>query len=159
MSMKMIFKLLASLFLCLGAGWTGSFFTRDAVINWYPELLKPAFNPPAWVFAPVWTVLYFLMGIALFLVWKKGFSTFGVSTAITVFLIQLVFNVAWSVVFFGLHSILGGLGVIAFLWLLIVLTIYVFAPVSVMAAWLLVPYLIWVSFASFLNLSLWFLNG
>lgn len=159
MSLKSSFQLLVSLVICLAAGWAGSFFTRPSVIEWYPTLIKPVFNPPAWVFAPVWTVLYILMGISFFLVWQKGTSTFGVSTAIVVFLIQLALNLSWSVVFFGLHSIIGGLGVISFLWLFIVLTMYLFAPLSRGAVWLLAPYLAWVSFAFFLNLSIWFLNS
>lgn len=159
MSLKSSFQLLVSLVICLAAGWTGSIFTRPSVIEWYPTLVKPVFNPPPWVFAPVWTILYILMGISFFLVWKKGTSTFGVRTALVVFLIQLALNLAWSVVFFGFHSMIGGLGVISFLWLFIILTMYLFAPLSRVALWLLAPYLAWVSFAFFLNLSLWFLNS
>lgn len=159
MSVNNVLKLVVSVMFCLAAGWTGSIFTRHAVISWYPQLVKPFFNPPSWVFAPVWTVLYILMGVALFLILKKGFSVFGVKTAVVIFLFQLVLNVLWSLIFFGFHSILGGLGVITLLWLSIVLTIYMFTPLSKISACLLAPYLIWVSFAWFLNLSLWFLNS
>lgn len=140
------------------AGVLGSIFTVNAIPVWYATLQKPALNPPAVVFGPVWTVLYLLMGLALFLVWRKGLYKKGTGLALTVFGIQLILNVLWSIVFFGLHSIAWALVVIILLWLCIFLTLILFAKISKGTMWLLVPYLLWVSFALYLNYSLFILN-
>ena len=148
------------------AGVIGSIFTAPAVRSaWYAELVRPALNPPAWVFGPVWITLYALMGIALFLVWKQHpniLEYVGVlwvrRVGVVLFFAQLVLNALWSVVFFGLQSPVGAFTVIVFLWLAILATIIVFARVSRLAAWLLAPYLLWVSFAAYLNYSFWVLN-
>lgn len=154
---RQILKLIISIGICQGAGIAGSFFTLPSIPGWYASLNKPAFTPPAWVFAPVWTVLFTLMGIAAFLVWRQGRSR-AVRSALAVFVLQLALNVLWSAVFFGLRSIIGGLAVIISLLAAIVWTIKKFRVVSKPAADLLVPYLIWGSFALVLNFSLLLLN-
>ncbi len=140
------------------AGIIGSVFTVPAIPMWYATLVKPALNPPAWIFGPVWTTLYALMGVAAFLVWKKGWEKKEVKTALGIFGIQLVLNTLWSVIFFGLHSPGVALVDIIFLWLAILATIVAFAKISRAAAWLLAPYILWVSFAVYLNYSIWVLN-
>lgn len=138
--------------LCQAAGTIGSIFTFSAIPNWYAYLNKPFFNPPNWIFGPVWTTLYTLMGIAVYLVWKKrkGIPFW--------FWVQLVLNALWSILFFGLQNpILAFVGVI-FLWLSIFLTITSFYRIHKTAAYLLVPYLLWVTFASLLNASIALLN-
>lgn len=151
-------KLIAAIAFSELAGIVGSVFTVSSVASWYPGLVKPAVNPPAWVFGPVWAVLYALMGIAAFLVWKKGLERRDVKIALGIFLGQLVLNTLWSIIFFGLRSPGGALVEIAFLWLAILATIIAFAKISRPAAWLLAPYILWVSFAAYLNYSIWILN-
>ena len=140
------------------AGIVGSIFTAPAIAGWYAELAKPSFNPPSWVFGPVWTTLFALMGIAAFLIWKKGLDRADVKIALGIFIFQLVLNTLWSIIFFNLESPGGALIEIGFLWLAILATIIAFAKISKPAAWLLLPYLLWVSFASYLNYSIWLLN-
>ena len=147
-----------SIVACLAAGAIGSIFTRSAISTWYATLEKPPFTPPNWLFAPVWTLLYILMGIAAFLVWRKGLENRGVRIALIVFLIQLVLNALWSVVFFGLESPLYGLIVISVLWIAILVTIIKFFRISRVASVLMWPYLLWVTFAAVLNSSIWLLN-
>src|SRR3989344_2115659 len=141
MKINNILKLVISIGVSLGAGAIGSFFTAPAVqSNWYLELIKPAFNPPSWVFGPVWTTLYILMGISLFLIWKINPSEARPGErrrAVILFFIQLVLNVFWSIIFFGLHSLGGAFIEIVFLWLTILATIIAFAKISKSAAWLL----------------------
>lgn len=151
-------KLAASVVLCLLAGFIGSIATTPKIQSWYAGLAKPSFAPPNWLFGPAWTTLYVLMGIALYLVWRKGLAAKGVKLAIAVFLAQLVVNALWSFAFFGAESPLAGLVVIAMLWIMIAVTIAVFAPVSRPAALLLVPYIAWVSFATVLNAAIYALN-
>ena len=153
-----IWKLVVSIVACLAAGAIGSIFTRSAVTTWYATLGKPAFSPPNWLFAPVWTLLYILMGIAAFLVWRKGLGNRQVRSALIVFLIQLILNTLWSVVFFGLESPLFGLVVISVLWVVILVTVIQFFKISRAASILLWPYLLWVTFAAVLNSSIWLLN-
>ena len=153
-----VIKLIISIVVCQCAGIIGSLFTTPAIPTWYAALQKPAFTPPNWLFAPVWITLYLLMGIAAFLVWRFGLENRRVRTALIIFLVQLVLNSLWSVVFFGLQSPLYGIIVIIILWIAILLTILKFARISAVAAWLLVPYILWVSYASALNISIWLLN-
>lgn len=153
-----IWRLIMSLALCQLAGLIGSVFTTPAIPTWYASLNKPGFSPPNWLFGPVWITLYVLMGISLFLVWRKGLDIPYVKSGIMLFSIQLILNVLWSVVFFGLKSPLGGLVIILILWILILLTMIEFYKVSELAGALLVPYILWVSFATVLNASLYFLN-
>lgn len=151
-------RLVTSILLCEGAGVVGSVFTVSSIPTWYATLTKPSFSPPNWVFGPVWTTLYALMGVALYLVWMKGLKKKENHRAIAIFVIQLTLNALWSIVFFGGHSILGGLVVIVALWCFIVLTIVSFWKISKNAGLLLLPYLEWVSFAAILNASLFWLN-
>ncbi len=151
-------KLIVSVALCEGAGGIGAIFTTPAIPTWYRSLKKPAFTPPGWAFGPVWLTLYLLMAIAVFLVWRDGLGGNGATAAFVAFWVQLALNVLWSVVFFGLRSILDGLITILFLWAAILVTIILFLPVSPVAAGLLVPYIIWVTVATYLNAGIWALN-
>jgi benzodiazapine receptor len=151
-------KLAASVVLCMLAGFIGSIFTTPKIGGWYAGIAKPSFNPPNWLFGPVWTALYMMMAIALYLVWRKGLAAKGVKVALAVFIVQLALNTLWSYAFFGAQSPLAGLVVIVALWSMIAASIAAFAPISRAAAVLLVPYILWVSFASILNASIYFLN-
>ncbi|MHC1761008.1 MAG: TspO/MBR family protein [Negativicutes bacterium] len=150
-------KLLVSLAICFVAEGAGGLFTAQSVGTWYLTLQKPAFTPPGWLFGPVWTLLYLLMGLSLYLIWNAR-DTHMKKSAIVVFAIQLILNVSWSGAFFGMQSIIGGLIIIVALWLAIILTIYRFRQISRPAAAILLPYLAWVSYASILNYELWRLN-
>jgi tryptophan-rich sensory protein len=152
-----ILKLSASIILCQLAGWIGSLATIPSIPTWYETLKKPSFTPPNWIFGPVWISLYAVMGISLFLVWRD-LSKPKVKTALILFFVQLIFNILWSLAFFGLRSTLAGLIDIFLLWVAILLTIKNFFNVSKIAGLLLLPYLLWVSFAVLLNFSLWLLN-
>jgi tryptophan-rich sensory protein len=156
--MKDITKLLISVVISLSAGFIGSIFTNPNIETWYATIKKPSIAPPNWVFAPVWTILFLLMGIAAYLVWRQGWSNPQVRTAVVIFLIHLIVNILWSAVFFGLRAPMAAFFVIIALWLLILVIIILFANITVTAGILLIPYLLWVSFASVLNFMLWRLN-
>lgn len=158
MKINNTFKLIIAIVVSEFAGIVGSVFTTPSVTGWYAGIVKPALNPPAWVFGPVWTTLYALMGIAAFLIWKKGLDRRDVKVALGIFLIQLVLNTLWSIIFFGLHSPGGALVEIVFLWFAILVTIIAFYKISKTSAYLLLPYIAWVSFAAYLNYSIWMLN-
>jgi len=158
MKKQPFFVLIVSVVVAELAGVLGSLFTTPNIQIWYDLLNKPAVNPPSWVFGPVWTTLYFLMGVAAYLVWKQGTKDKNVRIALRFYVLQLLVNIIWSYAFFGAHSPLAGLCVIAGLWLFIAATILVFQKVSKLAAWLMIPYIVWVSFATYLNFSLWILN-
>lgn len=151
-------KLLITVTLSLLAGAIGSLFTISAIQEWYPILVKPALNPPSWIFGPVWTTLYVMMGVAAFLVWKRGGELKNVALPLSLFVIQLVLNALWSIVFFGMHNPKLAFFEILLLWIAILATIISFMKISKLAGWLLVPYLLWVSFASYLTFSIWMLN-
>lgn len=151
-------KLLASVVACQLAGALGAVFTRAAVPAWYAGLKKPSFAPPNWLFGPAWITLYLLMAVAACLVWQKGLKHPGVRAALAAFAVQLLLNALWSPAFFGLRSPLAGAVVIVLLWLAIVMTLLLFWKLSRPAALLLLPYLLWVSYASALNISIYFLN-
>ena len=151
-------KLILSIVICQCAGILGSLFTAPAIPEWYAFLNKPSFNPPNWIFAPVWTILYTLMGVAAFLVWRKGLSAPGVKEGLGVFLFQLTLNSLWSIVFFGNRSIIGGFVVIVVLWAAILWATIRFFRISKWAAALMMPYFCWVSFAVILNAAIVFLN-
>lgn len=153
-----IIPLLFSVGVCFLAAAVGSVFTTGAIDTWYATLNKPFFNPPNWLFGPVWTLLYLMMGISLYLVWTTKIDKEKKRQAITFFFIQLGLNVLWSILFFGLKSPSVALLGIIFLWISICLTIKKFLKASKLAGWLLVPYLAWVSFATVLNLSILLLN-
>ncbi len=156
--MRNSLKLIVSILMCLLAGGLGTIFTISQIPTWYAALNKPSFNPPNYLFAPVWTTLYILMGVSLYLVWKKTLKTKKVRDAVYNFGVQLVLNAIWTPIFFGLHSLLIALIVIIAMWIYIVKTIQSFAKVNGIASLLLYPYLAWVSFATVLNFSVWFLN-
>lgn len=156
--MKDVVKLLIAVAVPLAIGGLSGLATARGVETWYPTLVKPSFNPPAWVFAPTWTVLYIMMGVALFLVWRQGLDTPGVKAALTLFAVQLVLNALWSILFFGMQSPASAFAEILLLWLAIVATLWTFWQVTPAAGWLLAPYLAWVSFAAVLNGSIWMLN-
>ena len=150
--------LLGWLTLCLAGGSLGAFVTISEVRDWYPTLVKPSWNPPSWVFGPVWTTLYVMMAIAAWLVWRRVDRPGG-RVALGLFGAQLVLNFLWSWLFFGLHSPgLAGVEIVA-LWVLLGLTIAAFSRVHRVAAALLVPYWAWVTFATALNLTIWRLNA
>lgn len=151
-------RLLISIAVPLAVGAIAGIATSNNVNTWYPELNKPSFNPPNWLFGPVWTVLYIMMGISLYLVWNKPAGE-PRRRAITVFFIQLALNFLWSFVFFEWHQIGWALADISLLWLTLLWCIILFAKIHRTAAWLLVPYILWVSFATALNASIFMLNS
>ncbi len=149
--------LIFSLVLPQAAGLLGSLFTFSAITTWYQTLIKPPIAPPNWVFGPVWTTLFLLMGISYFLIARKK-KTKETNEALLYFYKQLALNVLWSVAFFGLHSPLGGIVVIIPLWYLILVTIKKFSKISPIAGQLMWPYLAWVTFATILNICFFLLN-
>ena len=153
-----LLKLAAAILICLSAGAIGSIFTTPAIDSWYAQLIKPAFNPPNWIFGPVWTLLFVLMGIALYLVWQKGLKKKENKLAFWLFIVHLFFNTLWSILFFGLKNPGAAFGEIIFLWLFIIYLIFHFCNIDKKAAYLLFPYFLWVSFAALLNYSIWRLN-
>lgn len=163
MRINNFFRLIIAVAVSEAAGIIGSVFTVSTIPTWYARLVKPALNPPSWIFGPVWTTLYALMGIAAFLIWSSYAKATedkkkGIKIALVLFGIQLFLNAIWSIIFFGMHSPGWAFVDIVALWLSIVWTIAVFYKISKPAAYLLVPYLLWVSFASYLNYSIWMLN-
>jgi len=179
--MKNVFKFVISILICQSAGVVGSFFTTPAIKTWYAFLIKPSFNPPNYVFAPVWIALFFLMGISLYLVWVKNWhieikageekqktwnpisrklytGSWREENVVAIFALQLILNILWTVIFFGLK--LPGLAFfeILMLWFAILYTVVNFHRISKLAGLLLLPYILWVSFAAVLNFSVWQLN-
>ncbi len=156
--MKLIYKIAISITVCLLVGFLSGLSTSFAIENWYVFLEKPALNPPNWVFGPVWSILYVAMGIAAALVWHQDWNRVEVQSALLTFLAQLLLNASWSVVFFGMQSPGGALAIILILWVLILVCIRKFYPLNKPAALLMIPYLLWVSFAVYLNGAIWYLN-
>lgn len=157
--MKIQWKLLiVSIGVCLAAGVIGSLFTTEAIPTWYAGLTKPDFNPPNWLFAPVWTTLYILMGIALYIVWTTHGGKRLKRAALWFFFFQLILNTLWSILFFGLKNPVLAFIEIIMLWLSIGMTIILFQKFSRVASQLLLPYLLWVTFATVLNGSIMLLN-
>jgi tryptophan-rich sensory protein len=174
-----LFKFFTSIIICELAGTIGAVFTTPAIDSWYKALYKPSFNPPNWIFGPVWTILFVLMGVSLYLVWSKKWKvhnktkikkawnplsqkllsgSWQKANIILIFATQLILNVLWSVVFFGQHSPSMAFFVLLMLWVAILFTIVNFYRVSKTAALLLLPYILWVSFAGILNYFIWILN-
>jgi tryptophan-rich sensory protein len=150
--------LVVFLVVCLGAGGLGAVATTPEIEGWYKTIEKPAWNPPDWIFGPVWTTLYILVAIAAWLVWKPaGFKAAAIP--LSLFTLQLLLNIAWSWIFFGMHQPGWAFAEIMVLWLAIVATTVTFFRCSCVAGWLLVPYLAWVSFAAVLNFTIWRLNA
>jgi len=153
-----LYRLILSIIICQMAGVIGSIFTAGSVTSWYPTLVKPSFSPPGFYIGLIWIVLFTLMGVSLFLIWSETPGNPATRIALYFFAVQLIVNVLWSVAFFGMRSPISGLVVIAFLWVLILITIIKFWPINRTAALLLIPYIVWVSIAAYLNFSLWRLN-
>lgn len=156
--MKNTWKLIVSVIGCELIGILGTPFTISAIPTWYATLNKPFFAPPNWLFGPAWTLLYFLMGAAFYLIWKQGWQKKKNRIAGKYFLAQLALNFIWSPIFFGLRAPLLGLIVIMAMWIMILATMKKFYPLSKLAFYLLVPYLLWVSFATLLNGAIVVLN-
>lgn len=156
--MTKIVKLICSVAVCILIGFVGSFVTRDSVSTWYAELSRPSFTPPDWTFGVVWPILYVMMGISAFLIWNEGFDKTEVKVALGIFGLQLILNGLWTPIFFGLQLIGLALIEILMMWAAILLTNIYFWKVSKPAALLLLPYILWVSFAIVLNASLFVLN-
>ena len=147
--------LIGFMVLCLGVGGVSGAVTAGAVVDWYPTINKPSFNPPSWIFAPVWTLLFIMMAVAAWRVWLSGPSA---KPALNLFFIQLALNFFWSMLFFGLHSPALALIDIIAMWIMIALTMRAFFKIAKPAGWLLAPYLAWVSFAAVLNATIWWIN-
>jgi translocator protein len=152
-----LLKFLLSIFLCEGVGILGSVFTISSITVWYSHLIKPFFSPPNWIFGPVWTMLYLLIGVSLYLISEKKIKK-EKNMLLGIFFMQLFLNFLWSIIFFGLHLPLTAFVEIAFLWVSIIWLIVKFYKYSKLASLILVPYLCWVSFAAILNLTIAILN-
>ncbi len=151
-------RLLGCVVLCEAAGIIAAALTAQSVRTWYPTIVKPSFTPPNWLFGPAWTILYALMGIALYLVWQKAEQGVVVRTAVIVFFVQLGLNALWSFIFFGMQSPFWAFVEIVLLWMCILTTIILFWKISTTASLLLVPYILWVTYASVLTFAIWQLN-
>ena len=159
MKPNQLFKFIVALAVCFGASGFGVIFTtQDSITNWYAQLQKPNFTPPDWVFGPAWTILYLLMAISVFLVWNKGLDYPKVKQALGLFLIQLALNGIWTPLFFGFHLIMLAFIEIILLWLAILTTLLAFKRISYLAGMLLLPYLVWVGYATILNGSICYMN-
>lgn len=155
--MKKYLSLVVCIFICFSASLVGALFTNTSVGGWYKTIKKPSFNPPDWIFGPVWTLLFLAMSISLWLVWQKRKEE-DIKLGLIIFGVQLILNVTWSALFFGMKSPFYAFIEIVFLLFAIALTIGIFARISRLASLLLVPYFLWVGFATFLNYSIWTLN-
>jgi tryptophan-rich sensory protein len=151
-----VLKLIASIIISFAAGAIGAIFTASAIPTWYATLIKPSFNPPSWLFAPAWSILYILMGIAFYLVWQT--SKENKKIAYIAFFTQLVLNALWSIIFFGFHNLSLAFGEIVILWFAILWTFISFYKISRPASYLLIPYILWVIFAAILNFAILRLN-
>ncbi len=147
-------SLLIFVVVCEAVGASGTFFTVRAIPGWYAALKKPSFNPPNWIFGPVWTALYALQGIAAYLVFRSN----GTGAAFIIFIIQLALNAIWTPLFFGAKRLGAALAELILLLIFIIATIILFSGISILAAWLMVPYVLWVAFATILNYGIWRLN-
>lgn len=157
--MQRVLRIALVVMTCLVVGYLSGMVTRESITTWYPTLIKPVFNPPNWIFAPVWTLLYIMMGVACGMVWNRMESNEElVKKAFKFFMIQLVLNAIWSYLFFGLHNPLLALLEMVLLWLMIFETYTLFKKIDRIAGLLFIPYIAWVSFAMVLNASIWWLN-
>jgi benzodiazapine receptor len=157
MNMKRSYKLIISILIPLAIGYFGSIFTSSSINSWYPTINKPHFTPPNWIFAPVWTTLFVLMGLAFYFVWQEGYSQ-KTKPSFFVYFFQLSLNLLWSFFFFGLRSPPLGFIDIVLLWSVIMLNIYLFYKISKLSGYLLIPYLVWVTIALVLNFYIIILN-
>ena len=157
--MNNIAKLIISIVLSVGLGLLGGIFTAPEIQTWFVHLHKPVWNPPNWLFAPVWTTLYLLMGISFYLIWKAKADLDAKRWAVIIFIVQFALNFAWSYIFFKDHQMGWAFVDIIVLWLAIICTIVAFSRINSIAAWLLIPYVCWVSFAAILNYTIWQMNS
>jgi len=156
--MKDLRILIGLIILCESVGILGAVFTTPSIPTWYATLAKPVFSAPNWLFFPVWTTLYLLMGVSAYLIWTSGMKKIAINSALMIFALQLTLNLLWSIAFFAFHSLLGGFIVIVFLWFAIAINIVSFGRLSRNAALILSPYLLWVTFAAILNFAVLMLN-
>ena len=162
--MKKPTRLVIAIVIAEFAGVIGSVFTSPSIPSWFASLAKPSFSPPNWIFAPVWTALFALMGISFYLIWDllskstDASKKRNIRKAISIYFVQLALNVIWSIIFFGLHDPGAAFIEIVMLWFAIIVTIAIFYKISKTASYLLLPYLAWVSFAAYLNYAIWQLN-
>lgn len=159
MKTKTIFTFFIAIIIPQIAGAIGSIFSFSSIPTWYRVLIRPSIAPPNWVFGPVWTTLFLLMGISSFIIYQKGINRPDVRRALYVFFIQLILNATWSILFFGLNDIGAALIEIVGLWVIILANIILFWRISKIAGYLLIPYILWVSFASYLNYTFFILNN
>jgi len=157
-NLPLIVKILISVTVCMVIGFLSGTSTVTSIDSWYSTLNKPFFNPPNWIFAPVWTILYIMMGVAFALVWHKGAGLVTQKSALIFFVVQFILNALWSIVFFGMQNPILGLVVIVSLLVLLVITFRKFKAIDQLAGSLLIPYIAWVAFATLLNLSIVMLN-
>ncbi|MDZ4756705.1 MAG: TspO/MBR family protein [Bacteroidota bacterium] len=157
MNKAKLFKLLVSLILPIGLGSIAGIFTAKEIPEWYTTLNKPLFNPPSFLFGPVWTALYILMGVSMFLIWNTPKTELR-QKALMIFGVQLFFNFWWSIIFFSFHLIILSVVDILLIWGLIIYMIIIFKKINPVASYLQIPYLIWVTFATLVNISIWYLN-
>jgi len=158
-SIPSIWKLIISIVVCQGVGLLSAFLTSAEMNTWFDTLNKPSWNPPGYLFGPVWTFLYLLMGISVWLIWKSNISNRRKESAMTIFGVQLFFNFCWSIIFFRYHSPAWAFVDILLMIITIIMTMISFSSISKPATWLLLPYLLWVCFASFLNYTIWMMNS
>jgi tryptophan-rich sensory protein len=152
-------KILLCVTTCIGVGYLSGMATQSSVTTWFPTLIKPSFNPPSWVFAPVWSLLYTMMGVAAGLVWNRiDYEKEAVKKALLFFVIQLALNALWSILFFGIRNPFLAFIEIILLWLMIYETYVQFGKIDKIAGYLFIPYILWVSFAAVLNGGIWWLN-
>ncbi len=153
----LVFKIILCVALCLTLGILSGFSTVDSINSWFQFVIKPSWNPPNWIFGPMWTTLYIMMGIAVALIWNTSHK--NKKQAIGLFIIQFILNLAWSFIFFNLHAIGWAFAEILVMLLFIALTLYAFFQINKLAGWLMFPYLLWVAFATVLNGTIWYLNS
>ncbi|OGF20566.1 TspO protein [Candidatus Falkowbacteria bacterium RIFOXYB2_FULL_38_15] len=151
-------KFIISFLLCQGAGMIGSIFTVSAIPLWYATLEKPALNPPSWVFGPAWLLLYTLMAFSIYFIWEKGLKSSENKFIFYFFMAHLAVNALWSIFFFGMRNPLLALSDIVLMWMMIIVLIFKFYKVKRLSSYLFIPYLLWVTFATYLNYSVWMLN-
>ncbi len=156
--MKNVWKLIASIIICQLAGIIGALFNQPSIKTWYTGLSKPLFTPPNWVFGPVWVILFLIMGVSLYISWKTPASSNLKYAAMIAFTVQLILNTSWSYFFFYLQNPLYGLIEISILWVFILVTIFLFYKIRPVAGLLLIPYFLWVTFATLLTFSIWNIN-
>jgi translocator protein len=156
--MKKAITILFFILISQSAGIIGALFTSSAVSGWYLDINKPFFTPPGWVFGPAWISLYTLMGIASYFIWLKRKKNNLANTALVIFFIHLAFNALWSIIFFGLKNPMWAFFEIIILWGMILFLVVMFYKIDKKASYLLIPYILWVSFAALLNFSIWIIN-